>query len=75
MWQATNVIAFSAAMQIIFLCTVLPLAHKFLTGRYEPRKADLVMSKISIFFDFFSSLIFGLSNKPAGAWIGKLVAS
>jgi ABC-type transport system involved in cytochrome c biogenesis permease subunit len=62
-------------MQIIFLCTLLPVTHKFLTNRFETKKADLMMAKISIVFDFLSPLIFGLSAKPAGAWVGESVAS
>ena len=69
--KATHIIALSAGLQIFFLCTILPAAHKYLTNRYETRKADLLLSKFSILFDFISPLIFGLSNEPAGAWIGK----
>ena len=71
--KATHIIALSAGLQILFLCTILPAAHKFLTNRYETRKADLLLSKYSIFFDFVSPLIFGLSNEPAGAWVGEFI--
>jgi hypothetical protein len=69
--QATHVIAFSAGLQIIFLTTVLPMAHKWLTNRFDARKSDLLLAKFSIFFDFLSTLMFGLSPEPVGAWICK----
>ncbi|KIW04569.1 hypothetical protein, variant 1 [Verruconis gallopava] len=73
--KSTNVIAFSAAMRVLLLCTVLPFAHKQLTKRYETRKADLVLCKLSLPFECICFLVFGLSATPAGAWVAVAIGN